>query len=1019
MSIATPLELRPEQLRRRVDPATLPFETTAEVEPLAGTIGQPRALDAIEFGLDARTPGTNIFVAGSPGSGRETTVREAVARIAATRPVPPDWVYVYNFDEPDRPLAIALPPGEGRLLAARMEALLQTIARELPRALESEEVQRRRDAIMNAVAARRSELLDQLERFARAREIGLEITPAGIMSFPLRNGQPIPKEVYDQLPEIERRDIERRGQEVQAQIAATLRTIAQLEREAAQALHQLEHDVVRFVTGHLFEDLREHYRTEKDVLAFLERVESDLPEHAHDFLPIPPAGGAPPVAEFQLLQRNEHISRYTVNVLIDNSGLQGAPVVFERNPTFANLIGRIDYRPVFGAMVTDFRQIRPGALHRANGGFLVLHVLEVLRNPYSWEALKRALLCREVEIENLAEQLSVLPTVRLRPQPIPLDVKVVLIGPAFLYQLLYQADEDFAELFGVRADFAPDITWDDEHVHDYAAFISRQVRDRQLRHFDRNAVARVVEYGARLRDDQRRLSARFLDIASLITEASHWAVKSGHDPVMAEDVDKAIAKRVFRANLPEERVQELIRDQTIAIETQGERVGQVNGLSIIDLGDYQFGIPSRITARVAIGRGSIISIEREIELSGPIHSKGFMILAGYLQGQYGAEIPLALTATITFEQSYNEVEGDSAASTELYALLSALSGVPLRQGIAVTGSVNQHGEIQAVGGVTRKIEGFFAVCQMRGLNGEQGVIIPAANVQHLMLNDDVIRAVAEGKFHIWAIHHVDEGIELLTGRSAGVRGPDGQYPPDSIHGLVQARLAAFLKQARVLTAAEPAGANGRTHRRTGVTARAIARRPNPVNGDARGQAPLAEPSTQASGSTQGIGGEDDSADASSQPQAAPASSSEPGGTGERKPTHTYEYFDHDADVGIIGYGATLEEAFIAAAEAVFAQMVDPSQVRLQRVVRVEFEEEDPELALVTWLNLLLAEAKAQGLALASFELTRRNGKWYGAGWGEPWREGLEPGVEVKGATLTMLSVRQTERGWEARCVVDV
>jgi lon-related putative ATP-dependent protease len=933
-------------------------------------------------------------------------VREAVARIAASRPVPPDWVYVHNFDEPDRPRAIALPPGEGKQLAARMETLLQTIARELPRALESEEIQRRRDAIMNAVAERRSELLDQLERFARAREIGLEVTPAGIMSFPLRNGEPLPKEVYDQLPELERREIERRGQEVQEQIAATLRTIAQLEREAAEALHQLEHDVVRFVTWHLFEDLRERYRAEKDVLAFLDRVETDLPEHAHDFLPTAPAAGAPPVAEFQLLQRSDHISRYTVNVLIDNSGLQGAPVVFERNPTFANLIGRIDYRPVFGAMVTDFRQIRPGALHRANGGFLVLHVLEVLRNPYSWEALKRALLCREVEIENLAEQLSVLPTVRLRPEPIPLDVKVVLIGPAFLYQLLYQADEDFAELFGVRADFAPDITWNDEHVHDYAAFISRQVWERQLRHFDRNAVARVVEYGARLRDDQRKLSARFLDIASLITEASHWATKSGHDPVMAEDVEKAIAKRAYRANLPEERIQELIRDQIIAIETQGERVGQVNGLSIIDLGDYQFGIPARITARVAIGRGSIVSIEREIELSGPIHSKGFLILAGYLQGQYGAEMPLALTATITFEQSYTEVEGDSAASTELYALISALSGVPLRQGIAVTGSVNQHGEIQAVGGVTRKIEGFFAACQMRGLTGDQGVIIPAANIQSLMLNDDVIQAVTEGKFHIWAIRHVDEGIELLTGRPAGTRGPDGKYPPDSVHGLVQARLAAFLKQARVLAAPEPAGANGRTHKRASALSRSLGRRSGVVDGGVRQQAPL--PDTATGGGGPG-----------SEAAMTPDQPSAPAAAGGPSAAHHYDYFAHDADVGIIGYGATLEEAFIAAAEAVFAQMVDPSQVKLQRVVRVEFEEDDPELALVTWLNLLLAEAKAQGLALASFELTRRDGRWYGVGWGEPWREGLEPGVEVKGATLTMLSVRQTERGWEARCVVDV
>ena len=478
----------------------------------------------------------------------------------------------------------------------------------------------------------------------------------------------------------------------------------------------------------------------------------------------------------------------------------GAPVIVERNPTYYNLIGRSDYRATFGAVVTDFRQIKPGALQRANGGFLVLQVLEVLRAPFAWDALKRALISREVTIENLGDQYTALPTERLRPEPIPLDVKVVLLGPPEMYYLLYQLDSDFQELFKVKADFAPDMDWNEEHLGNYTSFISRLVREEGLRHFDRGAVARVIEYGSRLREDQRKLSTRMRDIVDVVSEANYWAGKAGHDIVQATDVDQAIDRWKYRSNLIEERIQEMIENGTIMIDTTGVRIAQVNGMAIISLGGYDFGKPSRITARVSPGRGSLQSIEREIELSGPIHSKGFLILSGYLAGQYSQQYPLSISATITFEQSYDEVEGDSASSTELYALLSALSGLPLRQGIAATGSVNQHGEIQAVGGVTPKIEGFFAVCKAKGLTGEQGIIIPATNVPNLMLDEEVIDAVRVGQFHIWAVRTIDEGIELLTDIPAGQRGPDGQYPEGTVHRLVGDRLQEYAERLRAFAA---------------------------------------------------------------------------------------------------------------------------------------------------------------------------------------------------------------------------
>jgi predicted ATP-dependent protease len=560
------------------------------------------------------------------------------------------------------------------------------------------------------------------------------MTPTGITSIPMQNGQPAPPQLLEQLPPETRAELEERDKQIQAKVGASRRQMRQIDKEAHDLFTALDREAALYAAGPLIAELREEYGDHPHVRAFLDQIEKDLPEHMDDFWPAAQTEQSGPSAA-QALQRLQRLARYEVNVLIDNSGITGAPVVLERNPTYYNLIGRQDYRSVLGSMETDFRQIKPGALHRANGGFLVLHALDVMNSPFAWEGLERALVSGEVQIENPGEQVAPLPTARPRPEPIPLDLKVILIGPDSLYQTLHRVDVVFPELFGVKADFAPDMDWSEENLASYSAFLSRLVHDRGLLHFDRSAVARIVEHGARLRDHQRKLTARFLDIAKLGVEASHWAGKAGHEVVLAEDVDAAIAQQERRRNLVEERTREAIADGTVMIDTEGARVAQVNGISVIDVGDYDFGTPARVTARVSVGRGTVQSIEREIELSGPIHSKGFLILTGYLQAQYAQDWPLSLGATITFEQTYGGIDGDSASTTELYALLSALSGLPLNQGIAVTGAVNQHGEVQAVGGVTRKIEGFYDLCRERGLMGEQGVMAPTANVKNLMLKE--------------------------------------------------------------------------------------------------------------------------------------------------------------------------------------------------------------------------------------------------------------------------------------------
>lgn len=802
------MKLTPDDLYRPCDPDELGFETTADVPPLDGTVGQERALSSLEFGLEIRADGYNMFVAGPPGTGRNSTLRAILRRIAAERPVPPDWCYVYDFEDHRQPSVMSLPAGRGRALAQQMDAFVEACRREIPRHFESEAFLKQREELTRDLQAEREQAFSAVEQEARKRGFTLSSGPMGVAAVPLKeDGHSMSREEFAQLPEGTRHELQARGEELQSMISQAILQARRLEKEAQGRLEELDKAVALFAITPLLNELRQEYVDIPKALEYLEQVQDDIVQQHEMFRPTEPETPAmpfprPPIEEF--------LTRYKVNGVVSNEETKGAPVVIENNPTFYNLFGRVDYRSQFGAVTTDHTMIKAGAVHRANGGYLVLQAIDVLTNPLVWDTLKRTIRCREALIENLGEQFSAIPVATLNPQPIPLDVKVVLVGNSQLYQLLHQADEDVRKLFRVKADFSVDMDRTAECVRLYAGFISSRVREEGLRQFHKSAVARVVEHGSRLVEHQGKLSTRFIEIADLVTEADFWAARDGSDLVHARHVERAIEEKAYRSNLIEERVQEAIEDGTIMIDTAGEVVGQVNGISVYELGDYRFGRPSRITARVSLGRGQVLNIEREVQMAGRIHNKGFLILNGYLQGKFAQERTLALGASIGFEQTYDEVEGDSASAAELYALLSALAETPVRQGIAVTGSVNQLGEVQAIGGVNEKIEGFYAVCKAKGLTGEQGVIIPRENVKHLMLRQEVVDAVRDGRFHVWAVSTVDEGIEVLTGVPAGQPDGRGRYPAGTINRRAMDRLARMSRRLAAAGRRRQRRENGKT-----------------------------------------------------------------------------------------------------------------------------------------------------------------------------------------------------------------
>jgi lon-related putative ATP-dependent protease len=782
-----PSELAPDELWNPCESALFDFDTTASLPRDIVIIGQDRAVQAIDLGVGIASFGFNIFALGFAGTGRTTTLRTFLDRAAVDQPVPGDWIYVYNFADPNRPNAIALPPGTAIQLRDDMHELVNDLLREIPRAFESEDYEKQKESIIREMQEQRNQSLVQLEHRVNERGFTLLKTAMGLGIAPVLNGQVLSPEAYQQLDEGTQKEIEERQRLLQSEMAETMRSIRDLEKRTKRQLHSFDREIADFAVNHLIEDLKAKYGHLEELPEYLAAVQADIVDNVDGFKAQEEPGEGLASA-MRAGQREALLKRYSVNVIVDNSNQQGAPVIFEPNPTYGNLIGRIEHRAEFGAMVTDFTMIKAGCLHRANGGYLVAEMRGLLANPLAWEALKRSIKNRYIRTEEAGAQLQIVSTVTLEPEPIPLDAKVLLIGDPLTYYLLHEYDEDFRKLFKVKADFGARFDRTPETCQHYAQFIAARCHEEGLLPFDRQAVGRVVEFGSRLADHQKKLSTRFGEIADLVREASYWANHRGGERTTAEDVQEAIDKRIYRSNRAEEEIQELIDEGTVRVDLEGAVVGQVNGLSVLALGDYAFGKPSRITARTYTGRSGVVSLDREAKLSGRIYDKGLLTLTGYLGGKYAFGNPLSLSASISFEQLYEEIEGDSASSTELYALLSSLSGLAIKQGIAVTGSVDQQGNIQPIGGVNEKIEGFFETCRQRGLTGEQGVMIPVQNAVNLMLRADVRQAIAEGQFHIYPVHSVDEGIEILTGVSAGALQEDGTYPEDSVHGRVLARL---------------------------------------------------------------------------------------------------------------------------------------------------------------------------------------------------------------------------------------
>jgi lon-related putative ATP-dependent protease len=786
--------LTPEALCRRCDPNQFAFATTAELDDLAEIIGQARAIEAVRFGVGIRQEGYNLYALGPQGAGKYSAVRQFLEQKAATETAPADWCYVNNFEQPHRPHYLKLPPGLGVTLRQDMAQLVEELRTAIPAIFESEDYRTRRQVIEEEFKEREEKAFEELKQEAQKRGVALIRTPVGLAFAPRHEGQVISPEQYQNLPQAEQDQVQADISALQDQLLATIQELPRWEKELRGRLKALDREMTLFAVGHLMDELRQKYVLLPEIVQYLNAVQQDVIENVDDFrnpeetAPVPFAGSPLP----RSLLGPPPFRRYQVNVLVDHSAAQGAPVIYEDYPTYQNLIGQVEHMATqAGALMTDFNLIKPGALHRANGGYLILDARKVLQQPLAWEQFKRALTSREIRIESLGQMFGLVSTVSLEPEPIPLEVKVVLLGERLLYYLLYEYDPDFGELFKVEVDFEDEMDRSPENNLLYARLVATLARKEGLRHFDRTAVARTIEHSARLIGDAEKLSTRMQSIANLLREADYWAGQAGNEVVSAAAVQRAIDAQVQRADRMRGRMQEEIERGTILIDTQGEKVGQINGLSVLMLGNFAFGRPSRITARIRLGKGEVVDIEREVELGGPIHSKGVLILAGFLGARFGQERPLSLSASLVFEQSYSGVEGDSASSAELYALLSALAEAPIKQALAVTGSVNQHGQVQAIGGVNEKIEGFFDVCRARGLTGEQGVLIPASNVKHLMLRQDVVEAAAAGQFHIYPVETIDQGIELLTGLPAGERDESGHFPEGSINQRVEARLAAL------------------------------------------------------------------------------------------------------------------------------------------------------------------------------------------------------------------------------------
>lgn len=792
----------PEKLRLYCRPDELQYDTSEEVTPLKDFIGQERAVRAMQFGLAMRAPGYNIYVAGPPGTGKSTYVQEILSQAALSSQTPDDWVYLYNFANPDNPVAIPLPQGTGVVFYRDLEAMVRNFRTVIPKAFEGADYEQNRAAVIQEAEQEIENALAALKQEAAEAGFMLKQSSAGFLFIPVSNGKRITQEEFDALPQEDQREMERKGRVLQQRLEEVLSLSRQVERRNREKIQELDRQIVLSAAGRPVESLKHKYKDFSQLLKYLDNLLEDIAENI-DLIKPGEGSATPGLSEGQVL-----FDRYKVNLFVNNADTKGAPVIFESSPNHYNLFGKIEYGSQMGTLSTDFTMVKAGAIHRANGGFLVLQVKDLLSDPGVWETLKRALKNKMAVVENIGEQFRMVPTVSLRPRPIPLSLKVILVGSHQLYHLLHSVDEDFQKFFKVKVEFDTEMPRTAENLSHYAAFVGAVCRREKLPHFDRFGLAELVEHGSRLAGNQEKLSTRFNEVIEIVYESAFWAEAEGAAFVGAPHVKRAIEGRVYRSNRIEEKMQEMLLKGIFMVDTDGHVVGQVNGLSVLNMGDYAFGKPSRITARTFMGHEGVVNIERETRMSGSSHSKGVLTLVGYLGGKFARDKPLRLSARLSFEQLYEGVDGDSASSTELYALLSSLSGIPINQGIAVTGSVNQRGEIQPVGGVTEKIEGFFHLCKARGLTGRQGVIIPIQNVADLMLKHEVVQAVAEKKFTIYAISSVEEGIEILTGVPAGTLGENNEYPEGSVFYRVNETLKEFARGLTGYTTGAGSGSGG-------------------------------------------------------------------------------------------------------------------------------------------------------------------------------------------------------------------
>ena len=779
-----------EKLRNVCDTNFMQCESTKDLKPLAEIIGQDRAVRALKFGLGIKNHGFNMYVAGYPGTGRKTAVKAFVEAQAKVQPVPSDWCYVNNFSNPYEPQAIELPPGKGKEFREDMKSFIENVRTALPKAFESEDYATKREATLRGLENRRKALIEGLNAKAQSEGFIIQTTPVGVFLVPVVNGRPLTDEETLALPQKVKEHLLGKREKLEKEFSTVMRQLIDMEREIREAIKKLNKEVALYAIGGQMQSLLEKYQSNPNIVAYLNAVENDILENLNQFIRGRGAGGAeqPPLPFAMPWMREEPYKKYEVNVVIDNSQTKGAPVVMETNPTYHNLLGRTEKEAQFGALTTDFSMIRAGSIHKANGGYLIIPVEDLLRNLFSYDGLKRDLRDGKMYIEEPEERYGFLSVKTLKPQPIPLSAKVILIGDPYIYQLLFSLDPEFRELFKIKAEFDTTMPRTEEKIRQYASFVCGLCEKENLKHLDGGALAKLVEYSSRLIEDQYKLSTQFSLVADVIREANYYAEQDNSQFITAAHVRRAIEEKIYRSKLIQEKIQEMITRGFFLIDTQEKKIGQVNGLSVMGIGDFAFGIPSRVTASIGLGREGVIDIEREAKLGGPIHTKGVLILSGYLNDKYARDKPLSLSARLVFEQSYSGVEGDSASSTELYSILSALSGLPIKQNIAVTGSVNQKGEVQAIGGVNEKIEGFFEVCKARGLTGDQAVMIPESNVQNLMLKEEVLEAVKAGQFSIYAIKTIDEGIEVLTGVPAGKRKPDGTYEEGTVNYLVDKTL---------------------------------------------------------------------------------------------------------------------------------------------------------------------------------------------------------------------------------------